>query len=97
MLRAERIQSRAVAGDDVDTAELLALPTTIEEISPVAPHTVRVELARGRRVRFAMRRSTRTTRIRSRCRSLMSGRQIGAKSLSPPARVVESKSEANAK
>jgi hypothetical protein len=41
MLQAERLQSRVIAGDDsVTGAELLALRTTIEEISPATPHTV---------------------------------------------------------
>ena len=49
-LQAERIQSRVIAGDDTVTgAELLALRTTIEEISPVTPHTVRIEYVDGTR------------------------------------------------
>ena len=42
MLRAEQIQSRAIAGDDVSTAELLALRQTIEEMSPEPMHEVRI-------------------------------------------------------
>jgi hypothetical protein len=49
-LQAERLQSRVIAGDNTVTgAELLALRTTIEEISPVAPHTVRIEYVDGTR------------------------------------------------
>jgi hypothetical protein len=43
-LQAERLQSRVIAGDDTVTgAELLALRTTIEEISPATPHTINGE------------------------------------------------------
>jgi hypothetical protein len=43
-LQAERLQCRIIAGDDsVTTAELLALRTAIEQLSPLPPQTVTVE------------------------------------------------------
>jgi hypothetical protein len=46
-LQAERLQSRVIAGDDTVTgAELLALRTTIEEISPATPHTVNIQISK---------------------------------------------------
>jgi hypothetical protein len=46
-LQAERLQSRVIAGDDTVTgAELLALRTTIEEISPATPHMVTLQISK---------------------------------------------------